>query len=72
MSRADTTPFIGHLQRHAHKPQSKHLQVINRVLRLRVSTGIFYKKLVAPVRIVVVADVAYKSSGDLIDWLLFV
>eukprot|EP00975_Prorocentrum_lima_P015243 3231316-Prorocentrum_lima.AAC.1 len=49
-SRAGIAPFIGHLQRHAHNPQNKHLMVINRVLRFckRVSAGMFYKKLVAP------------------------
>eukprot|EP00975_Prorocentrum_lima_P051296 10744913-Prorocentrum_lima.AAC.1 len=35
MSRADIAPFIGHLQRHAHEPQNKHLKVIKRVLRFR-------------------------------------
>eukprot|EP00975_Prorocentrum_lima_P050575 10593171-Prorocentrum_lima.AAC.1 len=33
MSRADIAPFFGHLQRHAHKPQNKHLKAINGVLR---------------------------------------
>eukprot|EP00975_Prorocentrum_lima_P011781 2506092-Prorocentrum_lima.AAC.1 len=71
MSRADVAPFIGHLQRHAHKPQNTHVQVINRVLRFckRVNTGMFYKKLVAPTRIVIVAGAAYKSNESIIECL---
>eukprot|EP00975_Prorocentrum_lima_P014439 3064071-Prorocentrum_lima.AAC.1 len=54
MSRADIAPFIGHLQRHAHEPHFKHLKVLIGVLRFckRVNTGLLYKKLVAPVRMV--------------------
>eukprot|EP00975_Prorocentrum_lima_P053577 11241854-Prorocentrum_lima.AAC.1 len=52
MSRADVLPLIGDLQRHAHKPRHEHLKVINCVLRFckRVNTGMFYKRLVAPIR----------------------
>eukprot|EP00975_Prorocentrum_lima_P049365 10327539-Prorocentrum_lima.AAC.1 len=69
MSRADIAPFIGHLQRHAHKPQNKHLKVISRVLRFckRVNTGMFYRKLFAPISMVVVVVAAHKSNEDLID-----
>eukprot|EP00975_Prorocentrum_lima_P045969 9614640-Prorocentrum_lima.AAC.1 len=49
MSRASIAPFVGLMQRQAHKPQNKHLKFINRVFRYckRVKTGMYFKKLVA-------------------------
>eukprot|EP00975_Prorocentrum_lima_P052122 10917130-Prorocentrum_lima.AAC.1 len=69
MSRADIALFFGHLQRHAHKRHNRYLKIINCVLRnsKRVKTGMFYKKLVAPFRMVVVADAAYRSNEELSD-----
>eukprot|EP00975_Prorocentrum_lima_P029347 6162852-Prorocentrum_lima.AAC.1 len=54
MSRTDIAPFLGFMQRQAHKPKNAHLRYINCVLRYckRVKTGMHFKKLVAPVRIV--------------------
>eukprot|EP00975_Prorocentrum_lima_P048650 10178488-Prorocentrum_lima.AAC.1 len=68
MSRADIAPFIGHVQRHAHKPQNKHLKVINRVLRFckRVKN---WHVIQEGCCMVVVADAAYKSSEDRTDYL---
>eukprot|EP00975_Prorocentrum_lima_P057197 11998341-Prorocentrum_lima.AAC.1 len=54
MSWAGIAPFVGFMQRQAHKPNNKHLTYINRVLRYskRVKTGMYFKKLVAPARVV--------------------
>eukprot|EP00975_Prorocentrum_lima_P051740 10836592-Prorocentrum_lima.AAC.1 len=59
------------MKRHAHQPKNKHLKFINRVLRYskRVKTGMHFKKFVAPVRVVVVADAAYRSNEDKTDCL---
>eukprot|EP00975_Prorocentrum_lima_P071512 12938116-Prorocentrum_lima.AAC.1 len=67
MSRADIAPFVGFSQRHAHQPKNKHLRYINRVSRYckRVKTGMYFKTLVVPVRVVVVADAAYRSNEDI-------
>eukprot|EP00975_Prorocentrum_lima_P020939 4406670-Prorocentrum_lima.AAC.1 len=66
MRRADRAPFVGYMQRHTHQPKNKHLKFINRVLRYckRVKTGMCFKRLVALVRAVVVADAAYRSNED--------
>eukprot|EP00975_Prorocentrum_lima_P002463 541706-Prorocentrum_lima.AAC.1 len=66
MSRADIAPCVGFMQRQAHKPKNKHLKCINRVLRYckRVKTGMYFKKCVDPVRVVVIADAAYTSDED--------
>eukprot|EP00975_Prorocentrum_lima_P049719 10406845-Prorocentrum_lima.AAC.1 len=58
-------------ERHVHKPKNKHLKFINRVLRYckGVETGMYFKKLVAPVRVVVVDDAAYSSNEDKSDCL---
>eukprot|EP00975_Prorocentrum_lima_P010697 2271295-Prorocentrum_lima.AAC.1 len=57
-------PFVGYMQRHAHQPKNKHFKFINRVLRYckRVKTGTYFKKLVAPVRVVAVTDAACRSN----------
>eukprot|EP00975_Prorocentrum_lima_P020440 4303885-Prorocentrum_lima.AAC.1 len=59
------------MQRQAHTPKNKHLRYINRVLRYckRVKTGMYSKELVAPVRVVVIGDAAYKCNEDMIDCL---
>eukprot|EP00975_Prorocentrum_lima_P051831 10853978-Prorocentrum_lima.AAC.1 len=59
------------MQRRAHKPKNKHLKFINRVLRYckRVKAGMYFKKVVSLVRVVVVADAAYKSNEDKSDCL---
>ena len=64
MTRADIAPFIGYLQRAAQKPQNKHIRMINKVLRYckRVGTGILFRRLQPPVKLVVVADAAYQSN----------
>eukprot|EP00975_Prorocentrum_lima_P064621 12898645-Prorocentrum_lima.AAC.1 len=50
MSRADISPFVGFMQRQAHKPKNKHIKYINRVLRYckHAKIGMYFKKLVAP------------------------
>eukprot|EP00975_Prorocentrum_lima_P059363 12445525-Prorocentrum_lima.AAC.1 len=69
MSRTYIAPFVGYMQRHAHQPKNKQLKFINRVLRSckRVRTGMYCKKFVAPVRVVVVVDAAYCSNEDRSD-----
>eukprot|EP00975_Prorocentrum_lima_P035781 7524753-Prorocentrum_lima.AAC.1 len=64
MSRADIAPFVGYMQRHTHQPKNKHLKFINRVLRYctRVKAGMYFRKCVALVRVVVLADAAYHSN----------
>ena len=54
------------MQRAAQNPCSKHVHLINIVLRYckRVSTGIALKKLEPPVKLVVAADAEYKSTED--------
>ena len=66
-TRADIAPFIGYLQRGAHKPTRQHLQQANKVLRHlknQPKVGIMYRKLQGPLRMVVAADSAYKSTED--------
>ena len=64
--RADICPFVGYLQRAAQKPLIRHVRLINRVLRYvrRVPSGILFQRLEPPVRLVVVADAAYKAKPD--------
>eukprot|EP00975_Prorocentrum_lima_P056694 11891072-Prorocentrum_lima.AAC.1 len=59
------------MQRQAHKPKNKHLKYINRVVRYceRAKTGMYLKKLVALVRVVVIADAAYKRNEGKSDCL---
>eukprot|EP00975_Prorocentrum_lima_P068926 12923291-Prorocentrum_lima.AAC.1 len=54
MSRSDIARLVGFVQRQAHKPKNRHLKYNNRVLRYckRVKTGMHFKELVAPVRVV--------------------
>ena len=68
-TRADIAPFIGYLQREAHQPTVKLLKDANKVLRYvrRIKSGIVYKKLIPPLKMVTVADSAYKSNSDLTD-----
>ena len=65
-TRADICPFVGFLQRAAQKPLIRHVRLINRVLRYvrRVPSGILFQKLEHPVRLVVVADDAYKAKAE--------
>ncbi len=65
-TRADIAPFIGNLQRAASKPKERHLRLANRVLRYcrRVPTGLIFKKLEPPLKVVVVADSAYSAKED--------
>eukprot|EP00975_Prorocentrum_lima_P035892 7547576-Prorocentrum_lima.AAC.1 len=66
MSRADIAPFDGFMQRQAHKRKNKDLKFINRVLRYcwSIKPGIYFEELVSPVRVVVIADAAYRSNED--------
>ena len=68
-TRADIAPFIGYLQREAHKPTITLVKLANKILRYarRVKSGIVYRKLVPPLRLVTVADSAYKANDDLTD-----
>ena len=68
-TRADIAPFVGFLQRNTHDPRIRHLRQINRVLAYckRVSTGIRFKKLQLPLRLVCVADAAYQANQDLTE-----
>ena len=65
-TRADICPFVGFLQRAAQKPLIRHVRLINRVLRYvrRVPSGILFRRLEPPVRLVVVADAAYKAKQN--------
>ncbi len=65
-TRADIAPFIGNLQRAASKPKIRHLRLANRVLRYcrRVPTGLIFRKLKPPLKVVVVADSAYSAKED--------
>ena len=66
-TRADIAPFIGFLQRGANKPTRQHLQQANKILRYlqaNPDVGILYQRLQGPVRMVVAADNAYKSTDD--------
>ena len=65
-TRADICPFVGFLQRAAQKPLIRHVRLINRVLRYvrRVPSGILFRRLEHPVRLVVVADAAYKAQPN--------
>ena len=65
-TRADICPFVGFLQRAAQKPLIRHVRLLNRVLRYvrRVPSGILFQRLEPPVRLVVVADAAYKAKPD--------
>ena len=66
-TRADIAPFIGYLQREAHKPTIHQVKQANKVLRYvrRVKSGIIYKRLTPPLKMVTVADSAYKANDDL-------
>ncbi len=68
-TRADIAPFVGFLQRNTHDPRIRHLRQINRVLAYckRVSTGIRFKKLQPPLRLVCVAYAAYQANQDLTE-----
>ena len=70
-SRADIAPFVGSLQRTSHAPRHKHIHRLNRLLRYckRVSTGMLFKRLKPPMRMVVVAGVAYRSTDGGTDGL---
>jgi len=70
-TRADIAPFIGYLQRIAKKPNNEHIRMANKVLRYcrRVKTGLYFKKLTSPVRMVIVADSAYQANNDLTECL---
>jgi len=70
-TRADIAPFIGYLQRIAKKPNNGHIRMANKVLRYcrRVKTGLHFKKLMSPVRMVIVADSAYQANNDLTECL---
>ncbi len=59
-TRADIALFVGFLQRNTHDPRIRHIININRVLAYckRVSTGIRFKKLELPLRLVCGADAA--------------
>ena len=66
-TRADIAPFIGFLQRGANKPTRQHLLQANKILRYlqaNPDVGILYQKLEGPLRMVVAADSAYKSTED--------
>ena len=66
-ARSDIAPFIGFLQRGAHKPTRQHLAQANKILKhlkANPTIGVFYRKLRGPLRMVVVADSAYKSAED--------
>ena len=68
-TRAYIAPFIGYLQREAHRPTVKLVELANKILRYarRVKSGIVYKRLIPPLRLVTVADSAYKANDDLSD-----
>ena len=70
-TRADICPFIGHLQRVAHRPTIEHARRANKILRYvkRIKSGLCYKKLTAPLRIVTTADSAYQANADLTECL---
>ena len=65
-TRADICPFVGFLQRAAQQPLVRHVRLLNRVLRYvrRVPSGILFRKLEPPLRLVVVADAAYKAKPN--------
>ena len=66
-TRADIAPFIGFLQRGAQKPTRQHLRQANKILKYlkaHPNVGILYQKLQGPLRMVVAADSAYKTTED--------
>lgn len=63
-TRADICTYVGYLQRNAHAPTIYHVKKANRLLSWckRCKTGIQYNRLTPPLRIVTIADSAYKGS----------
>ena len=68
-TRADIAPFIGYLQRVAHEPVIDHVKKANHILRYvrRVKCGLCYRRLMPPLKMVTVADSAYKANEDLTE-----
>ena len=68
-TRADIAPFIGYLQRVAHEPNITHVKMANKILRYvrRVKCGLRFTKLIPPLKMVTVADSAYKSDDGLTE-----
>ena len=68
-TRADIAPFIGYLQRVAQAPVIDHVKKANHILRYvrRVKCGLYYRMLLSPLKMVTVADSAYKAAEDLSD-----
>ena len=68
-TRADIAPYIGFLQRNAHKPNIGHIQKANMLLRYvrRVNAGILIQKLPPPLRMVTIADSAHKADDQLTE-----
>ena len=62
-TRADIAPCIGYLQRVAHEPVIDHVKKASHILRYvrRVKRGLHYRRLLPPLKMVAVADSAYKS-----------
>ena len=63
-TRADISPYVGYLQRQAQAPKRQHLIMINKIRRYckKTTTGLWFKRLPRPMRIVVVADSAYQAN----------
>ena len=68
-TRAGIAPFIGYLQRVAQAPVIDHVKKANHILRCvrRVKCGLYYRRLTPPLKMVTVADSAYKANEDLTD-----
>ena len=70
-TRADICPFVGHLQRVAHKPTIGHAKRANKILRYvrRVKSGLRYRRLTPPLMMVTAADSAYQANTELTECL---
>ena len=68
-TRAELSPYIGYLQRNAKDLRVKHVYAINRLLRfcIRNVSGLHYQHLSGSVKLVCIADAAYKSIVELTD-----
>ena len=68
-TRADIAPFIGYLQRVAHIPTIAHVKMANKLLRYvrRVKCGLRFTRLTPPLKMVTVADSAYKADDGLTE-----
>ena len=63
-TRADLSPYIGHLQRIAKAPTCRHALLANKVLRYarRIPAGMLFKSLQPPYNIIAIGDSAYKAD----------